>query len=74
MKELRLAQIALVAQGSMNSLNPVVRVRDQIRDGLEDHGVSLSKAELNDRVTSLLARVGLAPGVANMFPTSSAAG
>jgi peptide/nickel transport system ATP-binding protein len=68
MKELRLAQIALVAQGSMNSLNPVVRIRDQIRDGLEDHGVSLSKAELNDRVTSLLARVGLAPGVANMFP------
>jgi ABC-type dipeptide/oligopeptide/nickel transport system ATPase component len=44
MKEMRLAQIALVAQGSMNSLNPVLRVRDQIVDGLTDHGV-----KLNDR-------------------------
>jgi peptide/nickel transport system ATP-binding protein len=68
MKELRLAQIALVAQGSMNSLNPVARIRDQIRDGLEDHGVKLSKDELNDRVTALLARVGLPPTVADMFP------
>ena len=68
MKELRLAEIALVAQGSMNSLNPVARVRDQIRDGLEDHGVTLTKGELNDRVSYLLSRVGLPPGVANMFP------
>ena len=35
---MRLAEIALVAQGAMNSLNPVMRVRDQIRDGLRDHG------------------------------------
>lgn len=68
MNELRLAQIALVAQGSMNSLNPVVRVRDQIADGLADHGVKLAKNELNERITSLLAKVGLAPQVANMFP------
>lgn len=68
MKELRLAQIALVAQGSMNSLNPVIRVRDQIADGLADHGVKLTKSELNERVISLLAKVGLPPQVANMFP------
>ncbi len=68
MKELRLAQIALVAQGSMNSLNPVARVRDQIADGLADHGVKLTKSELDERVTSLLAKVGLPPQVANMFP------
>ncbi len=52
----------------MNSLNPVVRVRDQIADGLADHGVNLTKGELDERVTSLLAKVGLPPGVANMFP------
>ena len=67
-KELRLAQIALVAQGSMNSLNPVIRVRDQIADGFVDHGVKLSKRELDERVASLLARVGLSPQVAHMFP------
>jgi len=68
MKELRLAQIALVAQGSMNSLNPVMRVRDQIADGLSDHGVKLSKRELEEGVTNLLARVGLSSQVADMFP------
>lgn len=68
MKELRLAQVALVAQGSMNSLNPVMRVRDQIGVGLADHGVNLTKAELETRVTDLLRKVGLPPNVADMFP------
>ena len=68
MKNLRLVQIALVAQGSMNSLNPVLRVRDQIVDGLTDHGVKLNDRELDAAVTNLLTRVGLAPQVANMFP------
>ncbi len=68
MKELRLAQVALVAQGSMNSLNPVMRVRDQIGVGLADHGVNLTKAELETRVSDLLRKVGLPPNVADMFP------
>jgi len=68
MKGLRLAQIALVAQGSMNSLNPVLRVRDQIADGLADHGIKLTNRDLDEAVTNLLARVGLAPQVAHMFP------
>ena len=68
MKSLRLAQIALVAQGSMNSLNPVMRVRDQIAVGLTDHDVKLSKPDMNQRVKTLLARVGLPPQVANMYP------
>ena len=68
MKALRLAQISLVAQGSMNSLNPVLRVRDQIADGLADHGVEVTKSELDASVASLLTRVGLSPQVANMFP------
>jgi len=68
MKELRLAQVALVAQGSMNSLNPVMRVRDQIGVGLADHGVNLTKAELETRVNDLPRKVGLPPNVADMFP------
>src|SRR6188768_4075586 len=36
MRRVRLAKIALVAQGAMNSLNPVLRVKEQIRDGLKD--------------------------------------
>src|SRR5271170_6606131 len=34
MRRLRLAGIAMVPQGSMNSLNPVARIREQIWDAL----------------------------------------
>ncbi len=65
---LRLAEIAMVAQGAMNSLNPVLRVRDQILDGLKDHGVLMSQEEMDRHVRDLLERVGLRPEVANMYP------
>jgi oligopeptide/dipeptide ABC transporter ATP-binding protein len=68
MRSMRLATIALVAQGAMNSLNPVLRVRDQIVDALQDHGERLSKGEQQTRIRELLERVGLRPVVANMFP------
>ena len=68
MRHRRLAVIAMVAQGAMNSLNPVIRVRDQIADALKDHGVRLSKAELGSRIADLLQHVGLGPHVADMFP------
>jgi oligopeptide/dipeptide ABC transporter ATP-binding protein len=68
MRRLRLATIALVAQGAMNSLNPVVRVREQILDAMRDHGAKLSRQESNARVASLLDEVGLRPEVADRFP------
>jgi oligopeptide/dipeptide ABC transporter ATP-binding protein len=68
MRKVRLARIALVAQGAMNSLNPVARVRDQIRDGLVDHGVQLSGSAFESRVGELLQSVGLRREVANMYP------
>ncbi len=68
MRRVRLARIALVAQGAMNSLNPVLRIREQIRDALQDHGVRLAGRELDERVSGLLQGVGLRPGVARMFP------
>jgi peptide/nickel transport system ATP-binding protein len=68
MRRLRLATIALVAQGAMNSLNPVTRVREQIVDAMRDHGEKLSKAAANERVASLLDQVGLRPEIADRFP------
>jgi peptide/nickel transport system ATP-binding protein len=68
MRKLRLATLALVAQGAMNSLNPVVRVREQIVDAMRDHGERLSKQAANERVASLLDQVGLQPNVADRFP------
>lgn len=68
MRQLRLADIAMVTQGAMNSLNPVKRVRDQVVDALEDHGVRITRQETDERIAELFRRVGLKPEVANMFP------
>jgi peptide/nickel transport system ATP-binding protein len=68
MRRLRLARIALVPQGSMNSLNPVLRIRDQLADAWRDHGVEVTGRQLEARVGDLLPRVGLGPEVAGMFP------
>jgi len=67
MRQVRLARIALIPQGSMNSLNPVMRIKEQIADALRDHGLASSR-QLEERVRELLESVGLRPEVADMFP------
>lgn len=68
MRELRLSEIALVTQGAMNSLNPVMRIKDQMIDGLRAHGVKQTHAQEDERVMQLLQSVDLKPEVANHFP------
>jgi len=68
MRRQRLAKIALVTQGAMNSLNPVLRIRPQIIDGMTAHGNKLSKREVEARVTELLHSVDLSPEVADLYP------
>jgi peptide/nickel transport system ATP-binding protein len=67
-RALRLAGIALVPQGSMNSLNPVLRIGRQIADAFADHGLRLSRGEEEGRIAVLLAEVGLPANVARMYP------
>jgi peptide/nickel transport system ATP-binding protein len=71
MREVRLAEIALVPQGAMNSLNPVARIRDQILDGATSHRNGSGKQfekQLEERLPELLATVGLTPNVLTLFP------
>ncbi len=68
MRQQRLAGVAMVTQGAMNSLNPVIRVRRQFADGLRSHGISVTKDEARQRLGELLQRVGLEPAVADMYP------
>ncbi len=72
MRTIRLSEMALVPQGAMNSLNPVMRVGDQIIDGIMDHvprGESApNKSALRERVHGLLLRVGLDPSVSRLHP------
>jgi len=67
-RALRLAGIALVPQGSMNSLNPVLRIGQQIADALADHGLRLTRGEERRRISSLLEEVGLLENVSRMYP------
>jgi peptide/nickel transport system ATP-binding protein len=68
MRLARLSEVALVTQAAMNALNPVLRIEDQISDGLEDHDITQSKEESRNLIRSLLEHVGLLPKVARMYP------
>jgi peptide/nickel transport system ATP-binding protein len=68
MRLTRMNEVALVTQSAMNALNPVMRIEDQIIDGLEDHGIRQSRAAMRELVHSLLEHVGLKPAVARMYP------
>ncbi len=68
MRQRRLSEIALVTQGAMNSLNPVIRIRPQLMDGLQAHGINVSKRGAERRLAELLRAVDLEPEVADLFP------
>ena len=68
MRQTRLSKIAMIPQGAMNSLNPVVRIEKQILDGLLDHGYRFSKEERQEKVEQLLRSVDMDPRVAKMYP------
>jgi peptide/nickel transport system ATP-binding protein len=68
MREARLKRVSYVPQGAMNALNPVLRIGDQILDGVIDHDVALIRGERLALVENVLTSVGLPVGVADLFP------
>jgi len=58
LRALRWREIAIVFQSAMNSLNPVLRVRDQLLDALSAH-MPLSAEQRQDRIVELLEMVGI---------------
>lgn len=68
MRKVRFDRISLIPQGAMNSLNPVMRVREQVIDIYAAHDSKLSASEVDDQVARLLSWVGLKPSVARMYP------
>jgi peptide/nickel transport system ATP-binding protein len=67
-KHVRLAEIAMVPQGAMNSLNPVMRIGEQILDGMRWHRNGKSDPRMAERLPELLATVGLLPHVLRLYP------
>lgn len=68
MRRARFADVALIPQGAMNSLNPVMRISEQIRDIYQAHGNAFSGNRFKKRLDELLIRVGLQPEVGQMYP------
>ena len=71
-RQTRLKRVAMVPQGAMNSLNPVIRIGDQIVLTMREHGEEESKELLMQRVKVLLQKVGLNPEVTKLYPQSIA--
>jgi oligopeptide/dipeptide ABC transporter ATP-binding protein len=67
-REVRWKQISMVFQSAMNSLNPVVRVGDQIGRIARLHEPRLPRSAARDRCRALLDLVGLPEQVANRSP------
>jgi len=68
MRKARLARIAYIPQGAMNSLNPVMRIGSQMADAVKAHLPNETRAEIEDRCRRALASVDLAAGVYRMYP------
>jgi len=50
LRKLRWSKLALVTQGSMSSLNPTMRIKDQIADGINAHEGRQKKGVLEGRI------------------------
>jgi ABC-type dipeptide/oligopeptide/nickel transport system ATPase component len=67
-RRIRFAEMSLVPQGAMSSLNPVIRIADQIADIYDDHGIRHARGERAAVMADLLARVGLPATVLGLYP------
>lgn len=67
-RRVRLAEIALIPQGAMNSLNPVRRVRDHFFDSIRAHERGTTDLAIRERINELLRMVGLREESANLYP------
>ncbi len=68
LQKIRWREIALVPQGAMNSLNPVLPVKTQIADAIQTHEGKQDKEALKTRILELFTLVGLPSRIYEMFP------
>jgi len=68
LRRVRWSKVSLIPQGAMNSLNPVMRIKDQIADVIITHTGKQRRQELKKRILELLNMVGLPGRVYDMYP------
>ncbi len=67
LRKIRWKKLSYIPQGSMNSLNPILKVKDQIIDAITTNS-DISKKEAENKIPVLLETVGLARDVSEMYP------
>jgi oligopeptide/dipeptide ABC transporter ATP-binding protein len=67
LRKIRWRELSLIPQGAMNSLNPVIKIKEQIEDAILAHE-KINRKALKLKVLELLNDVGLPERVYNMFP------
>lgn len=65
-QEIRWVQVAMVPQAAMNSLNPVLRVGEQVAEPLMSH-FGMGKADALERAAEALQRVGVSSDFVNRY-------
>lgn len=68
LRSVRWRKVALIPQGAMNSLNPIMQVYDQISDGIKAHEPRTPEKVLKERVAELLSLVGLPSRASKLYP------
>ncbi|MEI2776536.1 MAG: ABC transporter ATP-binding protein [Tetrasphaera sp.] len=68
LRDVRWNTLALVPQGAMNSLNPVMRISTQIKEAIETHEGKQNKQKLRERILNLFTLVGLPSRIYDMYP------
>ena len=64
----RLSRVAYIPQGAMNSLNPIMRIEEQLWDAIRTHEPKTPTADLKRRSDAAFESVGLASHVGQLYP------
>jgi len=67
LRKIRWKDISYVPQGSMNALNPVLKIEEQITDGIRTH-TDVTREQARVMASSALSAVGMPREVAAMYP------
>lgn len=59
LREIRGGRVGMIFQEPMTSLNPFMRIGDQLREAITAHQSNLKKEQVDERILSLLQRVGI---------------
>src|SRR5215204_4802434 len=68
LRAIRWVKLALIPQGAMNSLNPTMKVSDQIKDVIVAHEGRKANKDIKPRILELLSTVGLPGRVYDLYP------